>query len=143
MKADAETEAEVKSVLDRFAKDYENRDIDDLLSLFAPDSDVVMFGTGADEKRVGLVEIRKQAERDWSRSDATAIKFGQTSISAAGSVAWLATDATFMVRFDGQEYNLDGRATGVLEKRDGKWLLVQGHFSVPSGGQSEGEPFPT
>lgn len=46
MKADAMTEAAVKAVLDKVAEGYTRRDLALLLSAFAPDPDVVMYGTG-------------------------------------------------------------------------------------------------
>ena len=142
MQADAQTEAAVKAVLDRFAENYTKRDIEGMMALFAPDADVVMYGTGADEKRVGSGEIRAQVERDWSQSEATTITYGWTSVSAAGSAAWVAADLTFKAKVGEQELTLEGRLTNVLENRGGKWLIVQGHFSLPAADQAEGESFP-
>ncbi len=143
MKADARTEAAAKAVLDKFAEAYAKRDVESLLALFASDPDVVLYGTGADEKRVGLAEIKAQAERDWSQSEAASLKYGGTSVSAAGSVAWVATDATFEAKVGGQKITLPGRLTAVLERRGDKWLIMQSHFSLPTAEQAEGESFPT
>jgi uncharacterized protein (TIGR02246 family) len=143
MKADAMTEAAVKAVLDKVTEGYAKRDLALLLSAFAPDPDVVMYGTGADEKRIGLAGIQTQAERDWSQTESAAIIYEWTSVSAAGSVAWAACDGSFHLKADGQEMTLPARITSVLEKRDGQWLIVQGPFSFPAAGQSEGESFPT
>jgi ketosteroid isomerase-like protein len=143
MKADAMTEAAVKAVLAKVAEGYARRDLALLRAAFAPDPDVVMYGTGADEKRVGLAEIQTQVERDWSQAEFTAVTYGWTSVSAAGSVAWAATDATFNLKADGQAVTLPVRITFVVEKRGGEWLIVQAHFSFPSAGQAEGESFPT
>jgi hypothetical protein len=143
MKADAMTEAAVKAVLDKVAEGYAKRDLAHLRAAFAPDPDVVMYGTGADEKRVGLAEIQAQAENDWAQTEATAVTYGWTSVSAAGSVAWAATDAAFNLKAVGQEMTLPARITFVLEKRGEQWLIVQAHFSFPAAGQAEGESFPT
>ena len=142
MKADSETQAAVKAVMDRFADAYARRDMDGLLALLAPDPDVVLYGTGADEKRVGRAEIRAQAERDWSQTEAAAFAYEWTSISAAGSVAWAAADMTFGVKGGGQEMTLPARCTMVLEKRGGEWLITQMHVSFPAAGQAEGESWP-
>ena len=142
MKADAMTEAAVKAVLDKVAEGYTQRDLDLVLSAFAPDPDVVMYGTGADEKRIGLSEIQAQAERDWSQTESAAITYGWTSVSAVGSIAWVASNGTFQLKADGQEMTLPVRITCVLEKRGEQWLIVQAHFSLPAAGQSEGESFP-
>ena len=143
MKADAMTEAAVKAVLDQVAEGYVKRDLALLQAAFASDPDVVMYGTGIDEKRVGLAEIQAQAERDWSQAEATAVTYTWTSVSAAGSVAWAATDAAFNLKAGGQAMTLPARITFVLEKRGAQWLIVQAHFSFPAAGQTEGESFPT
>jgi ketosteroid isomerase-like protein len=89
MKADNKTEAAVRSTLDKLAEGYARRQIETVLSAFAPDPDVVMFGTGADEKRVGRAQIKVQAERDWAQTESASMSYGWTSVSAAGDVAWV------------------------------------------------------
>ncbi len=143
MKADAKTEKEVLAVLNKLAEGYARRDLNGVLALCAPDPDHVMYGTGVDEKRIGLAEIKAQAERDWSQTEAAALEFSWTSVSAAGNVAWLAADATFKATAAGQELAFPARLTAVLERRGDKWLFVQSHFSFPASGQAEGEAFPS
>ena len=143
MKADAATEAGIKAVLDNVARGYVQRDMDLVLSAFAPDPDLVLYGTGADEKRVGLAEVRTQVERDWSQTDDASMTFGWTSVWSAGPVAWAATDATFDLRAGGQALTLPARVTFVFEKRGENWLIVQAHFSTPAADQAEGESVPS
>ena len=66
MQATPQTGAEIQSVLDKFCAGYGKKDIDALLSLFDADPDVLVIGTGEDEKRTGLEEIRIQFERDFA-----------------------------------------------------------------------------
>jgi len=142
MKADVKTESEIKAVLDKLTRSYEQKDMAGLLACFAPDPDVVMFGTGADEKRVGLAEIQLQAQRDWDQTDSIAMAFDWTSISTAGPVAWAAIDGAFEIQAGGQAFRMPARSSFVLEKRNGQWLVVHGHFSAPAAGQEEGESIP-
>ena len=142
MKADKKTESEVMTALIKGHEAYARRDIDGLLAAFAPDADVVMIGTGVDEKRVGLAEIRAQAERDWAQTEASSIEFGWHSVSLAGSVACVATEATFNVKAGGQEMSVPARVTATLEKRGEKWLVLQSHYSLPWAEQAEGDSFP-
>lgn len=142
MKADSKTEAQVMAVLNTAHEAYARRDIEGMLACFAPDPDVVLIGTGADERRVGLAEIRTQAERDWSQSEASAVELGWYAVSTAGSGACVAADMAFKVTIGGQEMSLPGRFTAALEKRGERWLVVQAHYSVPMAGQEEGESFP-
>ncbi len=142
MKADATTTMAVKTVLSRVAEGYASRNLVTLRSAFAPDPDVIMYGTGGDEKRVGLAEIEMQAQRDWSQSDTSQVHYGWMSVSSAGNVAWAATDASFDLTAGGAVMSLPARITFVLEKRGDQWLIVQSHFSLPAAGQEEGEAFP-
>lgn len=143
MKSDAKTEAEVMAVINRYNEAYAKRDVDGVLALFAPDPDVVIIGTGQDEKRIGLAEMRAQLERDFAQSEAISIKVGWHSVSRAGSVAWVAADCIARVKMPGgRGMSLSARATFVLEQRAGRWLIVQSHASVPAAGQSKGQSFP-
>jgi len=133
----------VIAVLNRLFRAYEERKIDDLLALLAPDPDVVLIGTGVDEKRVGRDEIKALAERDWTQSEASSFEFGWTSVSKAGSVALVAADGNMHVKTAEQEAAFPLRLTAVLDKREGKWLVCQFHLSAPASGQAEGESWPT
>jgi ketosteroid isomerase-like protein len=141
MKADAATYNAVKAALDGWGDSYAKRDIKRLLGHIAPDLDVVMYGTGVDEKRTGLGQIQSQAERDWSQTDAAAFLFQEPDVSASGSVAWVSADCSFNVEVGGQAMAFPGRFTGVFEKRGDKWLVVQAHFSLPAN-QEQGESVP-
>ena len=142
MKADAKTEAAVMSIMNRLFEAYMSRDMDSALSCHTPDPDLVAIGTGVDEKSLGLDEVRTHLERDLAQSEAISIELGWTSVSAAGSVAWVAGDGIIHVKVSGQEISFPGRFTAVLEQRQGRWLIVQRHFSVPNPEQAEGESFP-
>ena len=141
MKADSRTEGEVLAALRKFTEAYRQRDLKGLLDTMAGDADVVLYGTGADEKRIGLEQIRAQVERDWSQSDSASMLLDWTSVSAAGPVAWAAADGRFEFKLGGEAGSLPARASFVLEKRDGRWLCVHAHFSTPAAGQGEGESF--
>lgn len=143
MKPDAATERVVLDALGAVLEAYRSRDADRLVALTAPDADVVLIGTGADERRVGAAELRLQAERDWSQSDSAAFELTWTSVSAAGVVAWVAGEGVVRVLAGGQEVVLPVRLTTVFEQRGGQWLLVHMHGSFPASEQGEGESWPT
>ena len=142
MKADPRVESEVRAVLDAFAVCYGKRNLADMMALFVPDPDGFMYGTGADEKRIGPEGLRAQVERDWSQSETLSMTFDWVSISAAGPVAWVASEITFRVSIAGTPVTLPTRLTIVLENRGGRWLIAQTHFSAPASAQPEGESFP-
>jgi ketosteroid isomerase-like protein len=132
MRADQQTGAAAMAVLNQFSEAYLKRDLEGLLSLFAPDADVVLIGTGRDERRVGQPEIQVQAERDWAQTEAGSLKWTWHSVSAAGSVAWVAAEGIFEAKVGGEDLSLPVRLTGVLEKRGDQWLIVQFHTSFPA-----------
>lgn len=141
MKVDIKTKSEVTAVLKKLADSYADRNLKNVLSCFAPDSDVVLYGTGADEKRIGIEQIQAQVERDWSQTESAAISFDWISTSGAETVAWAAADGEFRFRANGQDMSLPARMTFVLEKGNGAWRIVQSHFSTPTPGQEEGQSF--
>ena len=141
MKADSKTHKGVVATLERFSEAYARRDLKSLMATIAPDGDVILYGTGADEKRVGRKEIELQATRDWAQTEAASIVFEAVSVSGADSVAWAAVDGAFAIRASGQDMRLPARITFVLENRNGSWLIVQMHFSSPSGSQAPGASF--
>jgi ketosteroid isomerase-like protein len=101
-------------------------------AIFAPD--VFSFGTKA---RVvsGLEHVRaNQWEGIWPniadfKIDLTQIASGGDERTAWGVTTW---NSTGFDR-DGKPYDRPGRATIVLERRDGRWLAVHTHFSLAPG----------
>ena len=142
MKANTETEAAVRAIVNKFMAAYEKRDIQGLMSLLSPDDDLFLFGTGIDEKRIGREQFKFQAERDWSQTEALAFNFTSHHISAAGPVAWIASEGLGQGKVGGQKIEFPLRMTAVLEQRGGEWFLVQAHISLPAPGQEEGDSVP-
>jgi hypothetical protein len=131
------------SVMNQFIAAFDERDLDGGLALFVLDLDVVSIGTGGDEKCIGLAEIEAELQRASAQSEGSSIQLGWSSVSAAGSVAWVAADAVVRAKVSGQEISFPIRITTVLEQRGDKWLVVQSHDSVPAAGQKEHESWPT
>ena len=143
MQATSQVTQEILTLLQAYAEAYASRDANRLMDLHAEDADVVMFGSGADERRVGKAAIRLQAERDWAQSDSLTLAYDWTSVSAAGAVAWASTELTVTVSSEGQSLTLPARFSVVCERRKDRWYIVQGHFSFPATEQAAGQSFPT
>lgn len=76
----------------------------------------------------------KKAEADWSSPDFKAIGHEirdlKIHISNSGNVAWWYGILDDVNEWKGEPSSwMDTRWTGVLEKREGKWIIVQMHFS--------------
>jgi uncharacterized protein (TIGR02246 family) len=143
MRADPKTEAAVINVVKQGFEAFTKRDLDAVLSFFAPDPDVIVIGTGGDEKGVGLAEIKNILGRAFAQFEEASFKFGWHSVSAAGSVALLAADVTLYVKTGDRQITEQIRLTVVLEQRGGRWLIIQWHDSLPAAGQKEGQAFAT
>lgn len=58
-------------------------------------------------------------------------------VADLGNVARFSEIMDFSVASKGESINAKGiRIAGVLEKRDGNWVFVQYHFSIPVAGQA-------
>ncbi|KPK87864.1 MAG: hypothetical protein AMS27_01275 [Bacteroides sp. SM23_62_1] len=100
---------------------------DTTLFIFHPDS----ASTVTDFK-----QIRRAAETTWldDRFKATEcnIKNLRIQLSQGGDVAWYSCFLDDIGEWDGRAIGWHNvRWTGVLEKRDGNWVIMQMHFSFP------------
>jgi uncharacterized protein (TIGR02246 family) len=143
MRADPKTEAAVVNVVKQSLEAFTKRDLDAVLAFFAPDPDVIVIGTGGDEKGVGLVEIRNILGRAIAQFEEASFKFRWHSVSAAGPVAMLVADVTLHVKTSNRQITEHIRLTVVLEQRGERWLIMQWHDSLPAAGQKEGQAFAT
>jgi ketosteroid isomerase-like protein len=142
MKADAKTETAVVAVLNKFMEAYKKRDLEGLMSVVTPDDDLFLFGTGLDEKRTGREEFKYQAERDWAQTEALAFNFTWHRVSAAGPVAWVASEGMGQGKAGGQGFEFPLRMTTVLEQQGDEWFVVQSHVALPAPAQEEGDSVP-
>ncbi len=142
MRLHREAEETVLATLDRYAERYGAKDVDGVTELFADDSDVVLIGTGADERWVGRREIRRQFARNFAEAERTRFEWVSQHVVAAGDGAWVAADAVVHVIVDGVERSIPIRFTVVLEQRDGVWVWLHRHASVAAGGQASGTAYP-
>lgn len=142
MEADAKTKAEVLETVRGMWKAYGRLDADGVLACYAPDPDIVVLGSGADEVYVGPKQAKKGLKRDFSQVLGVKVKLSKVRISAAGKVAWLAADCLFTAHVSGCDIDMAGRLTAVLENRKRRWLIMQSHFAMPYGGQQAGQSFP-
>jgi uncharacterized protein (TIGR02246 family) len=137
------TNAEVQSVIDLVAEAFEERDIEKMMSLFSDDDDLVVIGTGADERKVGKNEVRSLFKRDWAQSEASSLIYNWRVVSSAGVVAWAAVDGSVYARVGQREIHLPVRLSIVMKRISGRWSIVHWHLSVPASGQPSGEAWPS
>lgn len=143
-KADPQTEKEVKDFLDRYSKAYGNKDVEAIMLLIAPDSDVAFVDSDSERPVQGPALIKSAYEREFSQVKAASIKFPWVSVGSKGDVAWVTAQCLADVDTGEGRMTVPAHWTAVLEKRNGKWLLVQSHlsFPFPEGSDGPAEPAP-
>jgi ketosteroid isomerase-like protein len=110
------------------------KDFDLFFATIADDADFISV-TPYDRVKFG-VEAVKNDTGFWASPDFKAIRHELRDLnirfSRSGSVAWFYCEVDDINEWKGKPANWEGaRWTGVLEKRDGAWRVVQQHFSFP------------
>jgi ketosteroid isomerase-like protein len=109
-----------------------NKDFQLLYNTIADDSSYIEVDPGPGVIR-GINEFRKN-EAFWSNPEFKAIRYDirdlVINLSNSGDVAWFYCRLDDINEWKGKPANWENtRWTGVLEKRDGRWQIVQMHFS--------------
>jgi ketosteroid isomerase-like protein len=112
-----------------------NKDIALLYSVIANDTDYIEVDPN-DRIVKGFDDFRK-AEEFWMSDDFKAIRYEirdlKINFSKSGNVAWFFCFLDDINEWKGRPANWENtRWTGVLEKRDDDWIMVQMHFSFAS-----------
>ena len=134
-KVDLEAEkAKVKEVLDLSIKASETEDMELLSKVYAHDSDIISIGTAEDERLVGWNSLKELMQRQFDSTETTktSVHNQVIKVNNTGTTAWFSEVINWELIVEEQTVTIDGlRATGVLEKRDGNWVIVQIHYSLP------------
>ena len=115
--------------LGEFRAAVSQRRLEGVLSLFAPDADATLIGSSAGEIARGPLDLRSFLEQMFAGPQAVSWEWDDVSISAAGDVAWLWLEGALCL--DGRSERAY-RISGVLERRQGRWLWSLFHGSEPS-----------
>lgn len=110
------------------------KDFDLLYSVISNDSGYLEISP-ADRITRGFKQFREN-EAFWRSPDFRAVGYEirdlVIDISDKGDAAWFFCFLDDMNEWKGQPLNwMNTRWTGVLEKREGRWVIVQMHFSFP------------
>jgi ketosteroid isomerase-like protein len=126
--------SDIRSVLEQYELARESEDFATVEQIWAPDDDIILFGTEGDEQMLGFSEIKKAMSKQFDEFENTLINISnqKIKISKDGKIAWFSQVLDYNFIYQGEDMAFEGiRFTGVLEKREGIWQLVQAHLSVP------------
>jgi len=109
-----------------------NKDLDLLYQVIANDSNYIEVDPN--HRIVQGFQEFKKAEDFWMSDDFKAIRYNirdlKINISKSANVAWFFCILDDINKWKGRPANWENtRWTGVLEKRDNHWVIVQMHFS--------------
>lgn len=133
------TQADEKAVIGKVIKDSIlwalTKDVDMQKDSMAHDEDLLVIWTGSTHITRGWKEHEKSFE-GWLdprfKAVRTEVRDLEVHISRSGDVAWYFADLDDVVSWEGQasKFGEGLRWTGVLEKRNGRWVIVQMHASL-------------
>jgi len=134
-KVNSEAEkSNVKKIVKELYQSFEQKDIDLMSEIMAHDESMLSFGTGISDIHKSWKEWKENHIAQFEAIDEAKInsKNLKVYLSQTGNVAWFAdiSDWTLVIQKETIQMN-DIRITGVLEKRNNAWKIVQIHASVP------------
>jgi len=134
-KIDVDAEkAEISKVIHNSIGWAKNKDKDLSFSCYAHDPELFWFSPKDNGTLSGYDDFVDLTENFFMLDDFQAVRYEvkdlQINLSRSGDVAWYHARLDDFNTWKGQPANWeDVRWTGVLEKRDGRWVIVQMHFS--------------
>ncbi len=124
----------VTLVLEKYVLANEKQDIDLVHEIWASSPDIVVIGTNSDEKLIGWDAIQKVMQRQFDSFEDTYISVHDQviEINETGNTAWFSEILNYNYIYQGEAKQYEGlRFTGVLEKNNNDWFIVQSHMSIP------------
>lgn len=126
--------AEVKAVVGNLYTSFEMKDMDLMSQVMAHDEDMVNFGTDLSDHEVGWKEWKAAHLAQFKAIDKAPIhsKALKIFLSKTNKVAWFSDVTDWDLVIQNSPVALKNvRITGVLEKREAGWKIVQIHASLP------------
>jgi hypothetical protein len=110
------------------------KDLDRLFSIVAQDDDFFIFHPDSKSTIIGFEAFKSLGERVWMKDAFKATDYAIRELrlifAELGNVAWYSCFLDDHAEWNGKPTGWDNaRWTGALEKRNGKWVVVQMHFS--------------
>ena len=129
----AADEQAIKNLFDRFSAAVKARDINAIMSFYAPGDQLVYFDAFPPRQYNGAAAYRKAYEGFFTAYPGPVTSaIGPLHIETSGDLGfahgvdkWIATGA------DGKPLEVVLRFTSVLRRSNGTWLFVHEHLSVP------------
>ena len=136
-KTDSDTKkSEVTKTVNTFYQSFEEKDINLMSDVMAHDDSMLSFGTALFDIHKSWTEWKENHIAQFKAFDRATINSTNLNVylSKNGNVAWFADITNWALVIENETIEINNvRITGVLEKRDNVWKIVQIHASVPQG----------
>ena len=124
-----------ESAIRRMVQANADKDLPALSQMMAHDADIISYAV-AGRKYVGWDELELGIREEFINAKKLEIPIHELTVWTKGDLAWYAMELDY-IRYveEGGELRrtvLPMRETGVLERRDGRWLLLSWHESLRS-----------
>lgn len=134
----------IKSVIEASIGWALNKDFALLYNSVAQDSSLFIYHPDSASTIVGFEAFKRHVETLFKGEQFKAVRFEvkdlRLGMTRSGEAAWFSCLLDDFGEWNGQLMGWENcRWTGTLEKRDGKWVIVQMHFSFPTDRVSEEE----
>ena len=136
--AASKDEVEIRALLDRWAKAFEARDIDAIMSNYASGDTVVAYDIAPPLQYQGKEAYRKDYQEFLAQYDGPIhVEYREMRVFSSGDLAFVHGLERFVGKLKGgQPSDMWIRYTGGLRKINGTWLLIHDHVSVPTDFES-------
>jgi uncharacterized protein (TIGR02246 family) len=127
-------EAEVRQVIERWAKAFKAHDLDTIMALYAPGDAMVAYDVGLPLQYQGNAAYRKDYAAFLAQYDGPMeFEARDVRVVAGDDVAFYhALERMSGTLKSGKKTDMWVRATTCLQKIQGRWLIVHDHISVPA-----------
>ncbi|HEY6085963.1 MAG TPA: nuclear transport factor 2 family protein, partial [Nitrospira sp.] len=113
------------------------KDMAALSRLMAHDADIISYTIGG-RKYVGWPDLERDMQEEFTSAAALDLPIRELKVWTKGDMAWYTMELDYIrtvVQSDGRHRALlPLRETGVLERRNGQWLLLSWHESFRNSG---------
>ncbi len=124
----------VALVLEKYVIANEKQNLNLIKEVWASKPDILVFGTNSDETIIGWEAIRDALKEQFKNIEDTyiSVRDQKIEVNETGNTAWFSEFVNYNYIYRGKPVKYEGlRFTGVLEKIDDEWLIVQSHMSIP------------
>ncbi len=134
----AAEQAQVQRVVNELTEVWTKNDFALFSKIMAHDADMIVYGSDAPEHWIGWEPLQESVMNMLAalKDVCITVKELHIKVHPSGNVAWVSEVWDWDFVYEGNPVVSPGqRLTGVLEKRNGQWVFVQIHNSVPVAGQ--------